>query len=40
MQKQMDIQDKEVVAKASTPLDTYPGNVGNGAEVQDIQRVF
>lgn len=31
---------QRVIAKASTPLQTYPGNVGNGAEVQDIQRVF
>ncbi|MDD2450036.1 MAG: flagellar hook-associated protein FlgK [Sulfurimonas sp.] len=31
---------QRVVAKAATPLDTYPGNVGNGAEVQNIQRIF
>ena len=31
---------QRVVAKASTPLSTYPGNVGNGAEVQDIKRIF
>ena len=31
---------QRVVAKAATPLQTYPGNVGNGAEVQDIKRVF
>jgi flagellar hook-associated protein 1 FlgK len=31
---------QRVVAKAATPLSTYPGNVGNGAEVQDIQRIF
>ncbi|MCK9491848.1 MAG: flagellar hook-associated protein FlgK [Sulfurimonas sp.] len=31
---------QRVVVKAATPLSTYPGNVGNGAEVQDIQRIF
>ncbi|EQB40182.1 flagellar hook-associated protein FlgK [Sulfurimonas hongkongensis] len=31
---------QRVVAKAATPLSTYPGNVGNGAEVQDIKRIF
>nr|WP_321266266.1 flagellar hook-associated protein FlgK [uncultured Sulfurimonas sp.] len=31
---------QRVVLASATPLQTYPGNVGNGAEVQDIQRVF
>lgn len=31
---------QRVVVQAATPLSTYPGNVGNGAQVQDIQRVF
>jgi len=31
---------QRVITKAATPLDTYPGNVGNGAEIQDIQRIF
>lgn len=31
---------QRVVLSASTPLQSGPGNVGNGAEVLDIQRVF
>jgi len=31
---------QRVIVAAATPLQTYPGNVGNGAEVQDIKRVF
>jgi len=31
---------QRVVATAVTPLNTQPGNVGNGTEIQDIKRVF
>lgn len=31
---------QRVVTASATPLQTLPGNVGNGAEVQDIKRVF
>ena len=31
---------QKIVAAATTPLETYPGNVGNGAEIIDIKRVF
>ena len=31
---------QRVIAAASTPLYTDPGNVGNGVEVMDIQRIF
>jgi len=31
---------QRVVSAAATPLQTMPGQVGNGVEIQDIQRVF
>ena len=31
---------QRVITAASTPLYTEPGNVGNGTEVMDIQRIF
>ena len=31
---------QRVVTAAATPLQTFPGNVGNGTEVQDISRIF
>ncbi|EDZ63527.1 flagellar hook-associated protein FlgK [Sulfurimonas gotlandica GD1] len=31
---------QRVITAAATPLQTYPGNVGNGAQVMDIKRVF
>ena len=31
---------KRVIQSAATPLKTAPGNVGNGVEVQNIERVF
>jgi len=31
---------QRVITSASTPLYTEPGNVGNGTEVMDIQRIF
>ena len=31
---------QRVIAAASTPLTTSPGQIGNGVEIQDIKRVF
>ncbi len=31
---------KRVIQSAATPLETAPGNIGNGVEVQNIERVF
>ena len=31
---------QRVIAAADTPLNSFPGNVGNGAQVMDIRRVF
>ena len=31
---------QRVITSAATPLSTSAGNVGNGAEIQDIKRVF
>jgi len=31
---------QRVISAAATPLQTMPGQVGNGVEIQDIQRIF
>jgi len=31
---------QRVISAATTPLQTMPGQVGNGVEIQDIQRIF